>query len=900
MTAQSGSRVLIKDGETVIDDFVMPGASTSRSLTLAEGSHLLSAESFDASGNRSNQSEELILTVDRTVPAAPTLDLLESSDSFDDLAGLSGPQWTNSDGITAVNQPAYAGLAEANSIIRIYAMGISGTSQLVGEGIVGSDESDLVADDGLGTWEVTLEPLADGDYDVFAVIEDLAGNISDLSQIHNLVVDTLPPQRPTMDLMTASDTGMSDLDNVTNAPNLVPFTVTAEPGSRTLVKDGETVVADFIVPGSGTVTIALTLAEGTHLLSAEAFDASGNRSAQSEELVLTVDRTAPEDGDITIDLAASSDTGVVGTPYATSIRQPAFIGLAEANAQIRVFANGILVGEGVVGSDESDGVLDDNIGVWEVTVEPLADGVYTMTLEVEDLAGNITEATDSEDIIIDPFELNDTIDTATVLGSEPEITLRDVKLHDIDDVDYFQITANETGKLVINVFFDNTEGNVDIFVVDSLGNPIAESTGDGDNEQIVIPVVTQEEYYLQVLAPIDQQVIGNVLYDLEIENFAAPIPSSIALDPNDDSGMMNNDLITLVDDARIFITADLTEFVGMDIPILPAQVAQEALEAIETMSPLPDGYMPGVAVEVFANGASVGFADSLFGLNTIFEFAFDPTDVVNGPFSPNIPITTGTLVAPDNAGYFNMITAAVRVFDGQQEDIDVPDPATGRSQLSKSLNVHFDPNTPDAALATLAMADYSDTGTVGDNATSIAQPAFYGVAEENTRIRLFAERVENGTPTGIVELAGQSVVGSDTSDVGTVEGSTATDGLGLWEITVEPLQDGEYIITIELEDIAGNSSDRLDGPSLDIIIDTLAPQRPTIDLVGPDVVDNDVLGVAPLYSDTGMSTMDNVTMGYELIVGGDQGDTPADAAMVQVRVSAEPGSLVLIKDGEDV
>ena len=104
--------------------------------------------------------------------------------------------------------------------------------------------------------------------------------------------------------------------------------------------------------------VLLTLTEGTHLLSAEATDTAGNVSPQSEELVVTIDRTAPAASAPA--LAATSDTGVVGDDI-TSLQQPAFVGTAEANAKIHVFADGVLVGQGVVRTT----------GNWEVTVEPL-------------------------------------------------------------------------------------------------------------------------------------------------------------------------------------------------------------------------------------------------------------------------------------------------------------------------------------------------------------------------------------------------------------------------------------------------------------------------------------------------------------------------------------------------
>ena len=130
----------------------------------------------------------------------------------------------------------------------------------------------------------------------------------------------------------------------------------------------------------GVATIPLTLSEGSHLLSAESTDVAGNVSAQSAELVVTVDRTAPAAPSVP-DMLATSDTGVSDSDNITSIDQPAFVGTAEPNALVRIYADGLLVGQGVATS----------AGNYEITVEPLAIGTYNITAEAEDLAGNVSD-----------------------------------------------------------------------------------------------------------------------------------------------------------------------------------------------------------------------------------------------------------------------------------------------------------------------------------------------------------------------------------------------------------------------------------------------------------------------------------------------------------------------------
>ena len=67
------------------------------------------------------------------------------------------------------------------------------------------------------------------------------------------------------------------------------------------------------------------------------------------------------------DMLDSSDSGNDNQDDVTNVTQLAFQGIAEAGAIVRVFADDALVGQGVVGSDETDGVSSDQMGTWEVT-----------------------------------------------------------------------------------------------------------------------------------------------------------------------------------------------------------------------------------------------------------------------------------------------------------------------------------------------------------------------------------------------------------------------------------------------------------------------------------------------------------------------------------------------------
>jgi len=438
------------------------------------------------------------------------------------------------------------------------------------------------------------------------------------------------------------------------------------------------------------------------------------------------------------------------------------------------------------------------------------------------------------DLLPDEFEPNDSLSTATILGSLPKITLRDLTLHDFnvvndtdatDDVDFYKLTAQDTGKVIVNLFFWDAIDEPDLRILDVNGNELV--TADERNirpgldvEFATFPVVSQEEYFIEVTSGDE----ASAAYDLEIENFAAPTADLVILDRNDDTGMSHSDDVTSTEQPRVFIEADLFDFDAEGIAILDPGDADF-------------GDAPGAAVEVFVNGRSVGFADPIAGTgNTLFQFTFGdldtfPADPVSDPpggLQTNDVFAIGCDPATPEFGWLNFVKAAVRIFDGQGDPDGEPDSASGRTQLTEDpLLLTFDPNAP-AAPSTPDLAASSDSGaSATDNVTNVSAPAFQGTGEAGAKVRIFADGV----------LVGQGVVGTDGTD-GDPDNCT-----GSWEITVEPLADGVYDITAVVEDAAGNISDR--SEALQIEIDTIRPDTPLLDLVEDD--------------DTGRHDDDNIT-----------------------------------------
>ncbi len=122
----------------------------------------------------------------------------------------------------------------------------------------------------------------------------------------------------------------------------------------------------------------------------------------------------------------------------------------------------------------------------------------------------------------DGFEPNDSIQTATVLGSINEVTIRDLSIDTDSDVDFFRYTAHETGKLAVNVRFIHAEGDLGLEIFDVSGNKLGESNMNIDDETLLIPVVSQQDYFIRIFGSESQLN----KYTLEIENFAVPVPHS--------------------------------------------------------------------------------------------------------------------------------------------------------------------------------------------------------------------------------------------------------------------------------------------------------------------------------------------------------------------------------------
>ena len=82
-------------------------------------------------------------------------------------------------------------------------------------------------------------------------------------------------------------------------------------------------------------------------------------------------------------------------------------------------------------------------------------------------------------VVEDGFEVNDTFELATDLGSAGDFVVDDLTIHSAADQDYFKITTAEPGVLQVSISFINALGDLDMFLYD-------------DNEQLIDDSLTIE------------------------------------------------------------------------------------------------------------------------------------------------------------------------------------------------------------------------------------------------------------------------------------------------------------------------------------------------------------------------------------------------------------------------
>ncbi|WP_442795366.1 YDG domain-containing protein [Pelobium manganitolerans] len=263
LSAISGSGTIYTATFTPTDD--TDGGTAS--ITVAANSYT------DVAGNGGTAGTTPSLTFDTKAPTTTVATLALSNDSGS----------SNTDFITNVAAQTISGTLSANlqtgETVEISLD--NGNTWSIASGTTGQNTYSLNG--------VTLT----GSHTLQARVKDLAGNINTAVFSQAYVLDTTAPDAPgTPDLATASDSGSSSTDNLTN--NTTPeFTGTTALNTIVNVYDGSTLLGAATVSGTSWNYTSTSLTEGSHSITAKATDIAGNVSSASVALAITIDVTAP-------------------------------------------------------------------------------------------------------------------------------------------------------------------------------------------------------------------------------------------------------------------------------------------------------------------------------------------------------------------------------------------------------------------------------------------------------------------------------------------------------------------------------------------------------------------------------------------------------------------------------
>ncbi|KNC06099.1 hypothetical protein AC791_19155 [Klebsiella sp. RIT-PI-d] len=759
-------------------------------VPLGMGEHSLTLTATDPAGNVSNPSLPFIINVQTALPETPVLLSVN-----DNVGAETGP--LTSGALSDDNLPTLTGTAPVNSTVTIYNAGIAIGTTLA---------------DGSGNWNFPPAPArADGNYPQPPPATDAAGNISPATAGFDLTIDATAPLAP---VITAVEDNIGPFTAALTNGGFTDDTLplirgTAEANSTVTLYANTTLLGTAEVDGAGnwTFTPLTALTEGLYTLTVSAADAAGNTSVLSAPFTFNVDLTAPD---------APEDLTTPGDGTAVS-------GTAEAGTTAIVSdALGNVLGRALTGEN----------GNFTVTLTPAQTGGGTLTVVVQDAAGNISSPTtfpsSNSGLPAVPAITVITDDVGTLTGN----------LTNGQSTDDNQLALSGTAQpnVVVTIIVDGA-------IVDSV-------TADADGAwSYTLPGTLNDGPHTFAVNATNANGTGGTSspITLTVDTVAPDAPAivQVADDVDAQTGVLVNGQIT--NDAQPTLTG--TSEAGATVSIYDnGQVLDSVVADTEgnwTFTPaaaLGDGPHDLTAVATDAAGNS-GPASA-------------PFTVIVDPLAPPLPVLTNVV---DDAG-----TVTGSLATGQSTDDTTPT-LNGTAEANATVLV-FDNGvqiggalvsgtgawtfTPTTALAagphsfTLSAVDPAgNTGptTAGFDinivTTAPAVPVIATIIDDAgplTGALAEGQVTDDNLPT----LNGTGIPGATVQvlDNGAPIGTVQVDNTGAWTFTpTTALADGVHRFTATASDAAGNTSAA--SPAFTLNVDTQAPLAPAlvsvVDATGP-------------------------------------------------------------------
>ncbi|APX83000.1 Ig-like domain repeat protein [Salmonella enterica subsp. enterica serovar Gallinarum str. 9184] len=733
---------------------------------LSDGSHDVTVKVEDIAGNTASSSAYNFQIVTQT--QKPTIELVNDT-------GVD-----NTDHIINEKNPALTGTAAPYSTVKLYIDGA-----LIAEVRTNKD----------GRWEYTLKAdqgLVDGDHRITASVEDIAGNIAH-SDPFLISVDTAI-SIPIVSLSPDSDSGIAD-DNLTNIVKPTLHLKDIDPDIISVqvwdaMSDTQIGVATQQPDGSWAYTFTSDLTEGLHQVYVKVEDIAGNK-ANSAVFDFTIDTTVSTP---VISLLSKDDTGVTGDNL-TNINKPGFaISGVDADAHrvvVQVMHNGV--------SEEIE--LSHLNGSWLFTPgNTWADGSYTLTVKVEDKAGNTSYSA----------PLTVVIDTQIAIDGVELVNDSGVKGDNMtnDDRPHFRVTVP-------------TDVNEVRLSIDGGNSWVQATPGVAGSWEYIWPTDLADGQYTLTVEATDKA--GNTVtktIDFAVDTtLSVPV---IVLNSADDTGVQGDNMtnstqptfaLQHIDDDAVRVTVSV-EHGGVTTTF-------DATKGVGGWSFTPTGawadgdYTLSVSVEDKAGNTSHSASltvtvDTQIAINNI-ELVNDsgiPDDNLTNNVRPHFQVTVPTdvnvvrLSIDGGKTWFNATQSATPgAWDYIWPD-DVADggytltvEATDKAGNKTTRELDFTIDTT-LSVPTLSLDSADDSGIAGDNITNVKTPGFTLNNIDTDVSRVIVEVMHNGIKQEVplVQTGGQWRF-APTSD---------------WA-------DGDYILTVKVEDRAGNAKQ---SAPLTVTVDT--------------------------------------------------------------------------------
>ncbi|EJX5527554.1 non-fimbrial adhesin SiiE [Salmonella enterica] len=720
---------------------------------LSDGSHDVTVKVEDIAGNTASSSAYNFQIVTQT--QKPTIELVNDT-------GVD-----NTDHIINEKNPALTGTAAPYSTVKLYIDGA-----LIAEVRTNKD----------GRWEYTLKAdqgLVDGDHRITASVEDIAGNIAH-SDPFLISVDTAI-SIPIVSLSPDSDSGIAD-DNLTNIVKPTLHLKDIDPDIISVqvwdaMSDTQIGVATQQPDGSWAYTFTSDLTEGLHQVYVKVEDIAGNK-ANSAVFDFTIDTTVSTP---VISLLSKDDTGVTGDNL-TNINKPGFaISGVDADAHrvvVQVMHNGV--------SEEIE--LSHLNGSWLFTPgNTWADGSYTLTVKVEDKAGNTSYSA----------PLTVVIDT--------QIAIDGVELVNDSGVKGDNMTNDDRPHFRVSVPTDVNEVRLSI----DGGNSWVQATpGVAGSWEYIWPTDLADGQYTLTVEATDKA--GNTVtktIDFAVDTtLSVPV---IVLNSADDTGVQGDNMtnstqptfaLQHIDDDAVRVTVSVEH--GGVTTTFDATKGTGGWSFTPTGAWADGDYTLSVSVEDKAGNTSHSASltvtvDTQIAINNI-ELVNDsgiPNDNLTNNVRPHFQVTVPTdvnvvrLSIDGGKTWFNATQSATPgAWDYIWPD-DVADggytltvEATDKAGNKTTQELDFTIDTT-LSVPTLSLDSADDSGIAGDNITNVKTPGFTLNNIDTDVSRVIVEVMHNGIKQEVplVQTGGQWRF-APTSD---------------WA-------DGDYILTVKVEDRAGN------------------------------------------------------------------------------------------------